>query len=280
MTSGERDQALNDALEVGGAALAQAAHDIERKPDRREVAKIAVIAAVAVSMIMGAVAIGVSVYAFSSATRASVAQEAAAKDQEASRKLAEQAYTAAQEANRTLQERGQAPVPIPVPDGDPTDTIVAAATARVLAQLPDTRPTAAQLGQAVAGYFIANPITPAGPTPGQISQSLAGYLATNPPPSGPPGEDGKPGADGKNGVDGKDGAPPTDAQIQQAFVSYMQANPEFLPRQLCRNYGQNFNQAKDLTSSDGTRYTLYGCITEVQPPAQSTTSSIPILPGG
>jgi hypothetical protein len=277
-----RDQALTDALATGNAALEQAAHDIDRKPDRREVAKIAFIAAVAVSMIMGAVAITVSGLAFSSASRASVAQQAAAKDQEAARKLAEQAYSSAQEANRALQERGQAPVPIPAPDSsDPTDTLVAAATARVLAQLPDAHPTAAQLGAAVASYFIVNPVTPAGPTPGQISQALAGYLATSPPPSGPPGEDGKPGTDGKNGVDGKDAPPPTDAQIQQAFVSYVQANPEFLPQQLCRNYGQNFNQAKDLTSADGTRYTLYGCITEIQGPMPtSTSSSVPLLPGG
>lgn len=281
MTTDRRDE-LVSALEDAGDAVQHAEKALDRKPGRREVTKIAVTAAIVISVIMGAVAIGVSTLAISEAARTSADQRAAAKDAETNRKLAESAYSSAQDANRALQNRGQAPVPLPPPgDEDPTDTIVAAATARVLAQLPDTRPTAGQLAQAVAEYFILNPV---GPTPGQLSSSLAKYFADNPPPPGPagpsgqrgaPGQDGQPGADGQPGKDGVDGRTPTAEDIQREFVAYVQANPEFLPQQVCRNYGQNFNQAKDLVAADGTQYTLYGCITEVKPPVTGEPTVTP-----
>lgn len=273
MTTERRDE-LVAALDDADGAVEIAQQALDRKPGRREVTKIAIAAAIVISVIMGAVAIGVSTLAISEAARTSADQRAAAKDAEANKKLAESAYTSAQEANKALQSRGQNPVPVPPPtDEDPTDTIVAAATARVLAQLPDQRPTAGQLAQAVAEYFIINPV---GPTPGQLSSSLAKYFAENPPPSGPagpsgqrgtPGQDGQPGKDGVDGRNGVDGRTPTAEDIQREFVAYVQANPEFLPQQVCRNYGQNFNEAKDLVAADGTRYTLYGCITNVVPPA-------------
>lgn len=276
MSPEERKVTMDELLSAGEDALGRAEHQLASKPGRREVTKISTVVAIVVSVLMGGVAITVSTLANSQAATTAAAQQAGEKQAAADRKLAQDAYQAAQDANQALKNRGQAPVSLPDPgSADPTDTLVAAAAARVLAQLPDLRPSAAALGQAIAEYFISNPITPVGPTPGQISRAVAEYLEANPPAPGEDGAPGQSGTNGKDGANGKDGQPPTDAQIQQAFVAYVQANPEFLPGQLCKNYGQNFNKAKDLTSSDGTRYTLYGCITEVQPPVHTTTPTTP-----
>lgn len=278
MTEQERQlEAGLDAVDV----VETQQQEIDRKPSRREVIRLAFIVAVAVALIMGGVAIGVSTLAFGQAARTAAEQEAVAKEVEANNKLARQAYDTAQAANSTLSSRGQAPVPLPPPNPeDPTATIVAATTARVLASLPPApAPSADAIASAVANQLMLNP--PPGPSPAQVLAAVADYLRSNPPPPGPSGEPGRPGQDGRdgaNGQDGKDGAdapPPSEAELQQAFVNYVQANPNFLPSQLCAAYGQNFNQAKDLVAQDGSRITLYGCITEVKPPEASEPPVIP-----
>lgn len=109
------------------------------------------------------------------------------------RKLAEDAKTAGDVANEALLQRGQPPVPIPEPgEAEDSDVLVAAATARVLAMLPDTTPTADDLYAAVGTYMAAN-ASRFGPTPQQITEGLTAYLAEHPIPAGPPGVDGEPG---------------------------------------------------------------------------------------
>lgn len=278
MTDQERQLEVGlDAVDV----VETQQQEIDRKPSRREVIRLAFIVAIVVALIMGGVAIGVSTLAFGEAARTAAEQEAVAKDLEKNQELARQAYEAAQAANASLTARGQATVPVPPPNpDDPTATIVAAATARVLASLPPSPPpTADQVATAVANQLMLNP--PPGPSPAQVLTAVAAYLRDNPPPPGPtgpsglPGADGKNGTDGKNGIDGRDAPPPTEAELQQAFVNYIQANPNFLPTQLCAAYGQNFNQAKDLVTQDGSRITLYGCITEVKPPEATEPTVVP-----
>src|SRR5439155_24938506 len=82
------------------------------------------------------------------------------------RQQAEESKSQGEAANQQLENRGQPTVPIPNPGTtDDMNVIVASATAKVLASLPDLRPNATQLGQAVAQYMAANPIAPAVPTP-------------------------------------------------------------------------------------------------------------------
>jgi hypothetical protein len=186
------------------------------------------------------------------------------------RDTANQAKEAGDKANIELAKRGQATVPIPQP-GQATDieVIVSAATARVLASLPDMRPTAAELGEAVARYFAANPINTPGPSLLQISAALAGYFATNPPPSGPAGPTGEQGRPGERGEKGEQGPPPTAEQIQDAFVSYLRDHPDALcPR------GGAFGQLRVQTlDGDGnpTAADIYTCIVATYPPPSTTT---------
>lgn len=201
-------------------------------------------------------------------------------------RAAQQAKPAGEAANRQLEERGQVPVPIPDPgEGADLDVIVAAATARVLASIPDPAPTAAELGEAIARYMATNP--PPGPSAAQLSATLAGYLATNPIPPGPAGADcdpavlpecrgpqGEPGAQGPTGADGHT---PTEAEIQQAWVSFVQANPDFLPTALCQGRG-SFAPA-EVRAADGGTVTGYLCITDSTPATSSPDAGLPILGG-
>lgn len=266
-------------LEIGLRAVDQAETSIEHKLDgktsKRDVVRIATIVAVVVAVFGAAISIGVSALALGQSNRVRDASEVQAQQLQSNQELARKAYEAAQAANGQLTARGQTPVPVPPPNpDDPTGTIVAASAARVLAQLPPA-PTAEQVAQRLASDQLLNP--PSMPI-AQVSAVVASYLKDNPPPKGDPGtpgENGEPGKNGENGHDGKDAPPPTDQQIQDAFVSYVQAHPDFLPSQLCANYGQNFNRAQDLVAQDGTRYTLYGCITQVVPPAPPSTTDTP-----
>jgi len=266
-------------LEIGlravDAAEGDLGHRIDGKPSKREVIRIAAIVALVGALLGSALSIGVSVLALGQVARQESRTTALGSDVASSRELAEKAYQAAAAANSQLTARGQTPVPVPPPtDADPTSTIVAASAARVLAQLPPV-PSAEQVAQKLAADQLLNP--PSVPV-AQVSAVVASYLQENPPPPGPtgpqglPGENGQPGENGKNGADGQPGRPPTEQEIQDAWVAYVQAHPDFLPSQLCANYGQNFNQAKDLVAQDGTRYTLYGCITSVVPPPVATTT--------
>lgn len=203
----ERQTDIADILTIGEGAVADSVTEMKRRPDRREVIRIVVLVVIVANLFMGGVSIWVATAANSNSAASAASAQAAAQTAEDNKKLSQAAYDQAQEANRALAQRGQPQVPVPpVSSEDPTETIVAAATARVLASLPDLRPTAAELGQAVAGYLALNPITPSGPSIGQISQALAGYFAVNPPPPGPAGADGAAGKDGVNGQDGKPGA--------------------------------------------------------------------------
>jgi hypothetical protein len=200
---------------------------------------------------------------------------------------AEQAKPQGEAANDELERRGQEPVDIPEPgEGADLDVIVAAATARVLASIPDPSPTAAELGAAIARHMATNP--PPGPSTAQLSATLAGYLATNPIPPGPPGADcdpavrpecrgpqGEQGVQGEPGRDGVDGRTPTEADIQMAFVAFVEANPDFLPAALCQGRG-SFGEA-EVRAADGGTVTGYLCITSSTPPDDGP--DLPILGG-
>lgn len=258
---------LERTLAAGHAATDHMAEVVERKPDRTEVRRYVLVACLTFSMFTGAVAIGVSVLASRSVATASADAAAARRAVEDNRALATKAYETAQEANTKLEQRGQAPVPVPPPD-NASETLVAAATASVLASLPPAAaPTREALAVAVADYMAANPVTPLGPTIGQVSEALAGYLATNPPPSGQQGEPGTPGAPGTPGEKGDKGDPPTAAEIQAAFVAYVQANPGVLRDNLCLGEGQGqYRLATDLIAADGSRITGWLCVTSSTPP--------------
>lgn len=200
---------------------------------------------------------------------------------------AEQAKPQGEAANDELERRGQEPVDIPEPgEGADLDVIVAAATARVLASIPDPSPTAAELGAAIARHMATNP--PPGPSAAQLSATLAGYLATNPIPPGQPGADcdpnvrpecrgpqGEQGDQGEPGTDGDDGHTPTEGEIQVAFVSFVEANPDFLPAALCQGRG-SFAPA-EVRAADGGTVTGYLCITSSTPPESGP--GLPILGG-
>jgi hypothetical protein len=274
-TPDDRREQVRHAVLEGQEATVHAEQALDSKPGRPEVTRIALRAAFAVVAIGMALTLVIALFALNSAAKSAAAFETSQRDFKSNEKLAQQAFDTARQANEALSARGQTPVPIPAPDGnDPSDTIVAAATARVLASLPREGVTAEKLGQGIAAYMLANPPAPGSATPGQISESLAGYLATNPPPSGKqgePGTDGANGQDGKDGADGKDGRTPTPQDIQDQFVAFIQANPTFLASQLC--FGRTFENAKDLVAGDGSLITMYGCVVSSTPPVPPTGST-------
>lgn len=155
------------------------------------------------------------------------------------RDLVESSARAGQDANTELASRGLPTVPIANPGTAPdAEVIVDAATAQVLASLPEGQavaPSADDLAEAVAGFFADNPpASPLGPTPAQVSTAVAAFLTDNPTPTGADGADG---ADGVNGRDGADGAPgdpgppgppPTAAEIQAALAAFLADNPNVL----------------------------------------------------
>lgn len=206
--------------------------------------------------------------------------------------LREQAEEAAQEgdeANRELRRRGQLPVPIPRPGtAEDSEVIIAAAAARVLASLPDPKPTPQQLGQAIATYLAEHPIRPGRPTPQQLAEAVAGYLATNPPPEGEPGERGEPGEPGEQGPQGEPGRPPTRDEIEAAFAAYLTEHPDALCPQ-----GGSFARIQVMLADGGTA-DMWSCVVSTAPPPQedepdpsptttpTTTEAkrpIPLLPG-
>jgi hypothetical protein len=185
------------------------------------------------------------------------------------RRLAEDAKSAGDVANAELARRGQQQVPIPQPgQAQDSDVLVAAAAARVLASLPDLRPTAAELGAAIAQYVSAN-ASRFGPSPQQIGAAVAAHLTENPPPSGPPGAPGEPGAKGEKGDKGD---PPTQQEIQAAFDAYIRDNPNALcPR------GGSFSQLRVQLADGGTADT-WTCVVQVTPSTTTQPSAVPLLP--
>jgi len=131
----------------------------------------------------------------------------------ATREALEQARAEFVAGNRQLQEQGRPPVPAPADMADTTETIIAAATARVLAALPED-PTAddvaerieAEVVRAVIGpgqdrlraevnrYFEINGAQFRAPpiTPEAIDAAVARRLEQFPPERGERGERGEP----------------------------------------------------------------------------------------
>lgn len=221
MTIEERADAADRALADGVAAATRMDASLDRKPSRGQVWKIGFVIscfAVAAAMVL------------SSATARSVVElKAAQVASEASRAKAEEttrkAIESLQEDNRKLQERGQRTVDQP-DDLDASETVVAAATARVLANLPAAPPpTDDQVGRTLAAYFAINPVYV---QPSRIAAEVGAYFAANPAPTAEPGKDG---ADGKTGADGKDGQPghtPTADEIMAVFNEAASRNPSIL----------------------------------------------------
>jgi hypothetical protein len=266
----EQHQELETGLGAVDFVEGKLEHEIETKPSRREVVRIAVLAAIVISVLGSAFSIGVSTLALSQTHQT-------ASDVAANQRLAQQAYDAAQAANGQLTARGQASVPVPPPSSDdPTGTIVAASAARVLAALPPA-PTAQQVAQQLAADQALNPPAPA---PAAVISIVADYLAAHPAPAGPTGEAGQPGTNGTNGQNGKDGdtgpvgpegkqgPPPNAEQIQDA---------------MCPSTTGRLGTASRLKADDGTMYTIYGCIVEEIPSPTSSetpTTTVEIPPGG
>lgn len=153
-------------------------------------------------------------------------------------RVAMEAREQAAAANAELEERGQATVPVPqVGEATDAEVLVSAATARVLASLPDAQPvTAGAIAAAVRDYAARNPVTPVSPTTGQIADAVAAYLQANPPPAGNPGATGQQGATGPAGESivgprgdqgpmGEPGRPPTGEEIRAELDAYFVDNP-------------------------------------------------------
>lgn len=257
--------------EVHDEATVQVAEVAKATTDRfwrRNFAQVVAACAFVALLVAAAVSVAiVPLYVRTEQTQASVSEV---------RQLAEDAQAQGQAANKTLADRGQATVPIPQPgNSTDSDVLVAAATARVLASLPDTRPTASQLGEAIARYVAGNP-SAVGPSPQQIAASLAGYLATNPPA---PGKDGK---DGKNGSDGQPGRPPTAEEIAAAVQAYCNPPGQPSPCRGPQGRGVTKSQVVDcrwrVTYTDGTTEDAGNACTTETKTVTPTTTTAPFIP--
>jgi hypothetical protein len=199
----ERRDVIENAHAEGVAAANTLGESLSHKADRRDVWKVA----------------AVHLQAERTAERARV---------EAEQKSTRDAIGALEEANRDLRARGQQPVP-PPPDLDSGEALVAAAAARVLANLPPApMPTDEQIGNAVASHLVSNPVIV---SPVAISSQVSAYLNANPPPAGEKGDrgdkgdQGDPGNDGRDGVDGR---APTPEEIMAVFNQAAAQNPDLL----------------------------------------------------
>lgn len=232
MTDPDRTNEIRDIAVPASAAAKTLGQSLSRKADSTEVRWIVVVAC----LLTAAVSIGVSTAAMSSSAAANATAAAAERSAMEGRRQAADAVTAASLANEELKRRGQQPVSIPPQrDDNVPETLVAAATARVLAAMPEgARLDAASLGPALAVHFAANPIRV---PPDLVAAFVASFLRDNPPASGPTGETGQPGQPGTPGKDGADGQPgakgdkgdtPTAAEIMTAFNTAVAENPSLL----------------------------------------------------
>lgn len=226
----ERREAIETAHAEGVAAANTLGEGLSHKADRRDVWKVAAV----VACLGAALAITVSMAAAYQIVHLQAERAAEQAKFTAEQERTRQAIAALEEANRDLQARGQQPIPHP-PDLEASETLVAAATARVLATLPPApTPSAQQVGDAVASYMVTHPV---GASPTLVAQQVAGYLAANPPPAGPQGEKGdagdkgEPGDEGPPGEPGEKGEPgrtPTAEEIVAAFSQAAAQNPDLL----------------------------------------------------
>lgn len=220
----ERREVIETLHAEGVAAAHSLGESLSGKTNRADVWRIAG----AVGCLMAALAIGVSWVAASQIVdlraERSAEQAKAVEEQDRTR----QAISALEEANRELQARGQQPVSPPA-ELQPEETLVAAATARVLANLPPApMPSHEQVGNAVASYFVTHPVSV---PPSLVAAQVSAYLATNPPAAGERGErgePGKPGEKGDPGANGTDGRTPTPEEIMTVFNQAVAQNPDLL----------------------------------------------------
>lgn len=227
MTSEERQATVDQAYEDGVTAAEKMDASLGRKPSRGQVWKI--------GFVLSCFAIGVSLFLGTAAARSVVdikAEQVASEEQrKAEQKRTREAITALQEANSDLQRRGQQPVPPPADMGG-SEALVAAAAARVLANLPPAPlPTDEQIGRALAAHFAVNPVAV---SPQRVAQAVANYFAENPVEPGEQGEKGdqgdpgKPGDKGEKGDTGDPGHTPTPEEIMAVFNQAAAQNPNIL----------------------------------------------------
>lgn len=226
----EATTGLQESLDVAAVVPRRAVREAREATDRRARwfwLPLVLVAAVSASALTATVMYFVFGPQIDSLRVQQTASVTAAQEVE---RIAREAAEQAALANAELLQRGQATVPVP-PVGVATDAdvLVSAATARVLAALPDAQPvTAGAIAAAVADYVTRNPITPASPTAGQIADSVAAFLIANPPAAGTDGidgEDGERGERGEKGETGEPGRPPTADEIRAALDSFIADNP-------------------------------------------------------
>lgn len=237
-TDEERDRRVDDVHDVlvAGAAAAQTVgQSLSRKAERPDVWRIATV----LTLLGVAASVAIAVPAAQQAARANAVAAAAQKSADDNRQRTDEAFAAANLANEELKRRGQQPVPLPPPSEDnPQDALVAAATARVLASLPQpSRFTEEDFKAAYNAYLMAHPPTVA---PELVAQSVAAYVKANPPTPGAQGEpgvtgqkgdqgiQGEKGEKGDQGVPGQDAPPVTASQIMAAFNAAVADNPSLL----------------------------------------------------
>lgn len=230
MSDETRMERIEHAHADGVAAANTLGENLKRKANRGDVWRVAIV----VACLGAAASIGIS-WASAHQTIELQAQRTAEQAKvEAEQKTTRDAISALEAANKDLQQRGQAPV-APPPDLQAGETLVAAATARVLASLPPApMPTKEQVGNAVASYLVTNP---ASVSPTLIANAVSAYLTANPPApgakgepgnKGDPGEPGAPGQPGQKGADGADGHTPTPEEIMAVFNQAAAQNPDLL----------------------------------------------------
>lgn len=205
---------IEDPLDVGlqAAEVAQALHD--DKPSYKDTRRIALIAALTITTIGMAIAIVIGLIAQDTAIDAKAQNAVLSQNNDANRQLAEKAYEEAKTANAALLARGQAPVPVPPPGDNPSDTLASAAAAKVVAQLPKNQTNPTEIAPIIGQYLADHP---QGPTAAQITNQIAAYFATNPVP---------PGKQGDKGETGAQGPPPTAEQILASITTYCSSRNE------------------------------------------------------
>lgn len=223
----ERLDAIETAHTEGVAAANALGEGLSHKADRRDVWKVAAV----VACLGAAVSIGVSLVAAYQVVGWQAERTAELAKTATEQERTRQAIEALEKANKDLQARGQQPV-VPPADLQSEETLVAAASARVLANLPPApMPTGEQVGNAVASYMITNPVSV---SPSLVAQQVSAYLTANPPAPGRQGEPGTsgtpgtPGEKGEQGIPGEPGHTPTADEIMAVFNEAAAQNPDLL----------------------------------------------------
>lgn len=217
----DRREVIETAHAEGVAAANTLGEGLSHKADRRDVWRVAVI----VACLSAALAIGVSMAGAYQVVALQAERTAEKERVDTEQKRTREAIQALEEANRDLQRRGQQPVAPPA-EPEAGEALVAAAAARVLANLPPApMPTSEQVGNAVASYMVTNPVSvPAS----LVASQVVAYLTANPPPPGEKGDPGTPGVNGEKGDDGAPGHTPTAEEIMAVFNQAAAQNPDLL----------------------------------------------------